>query len=535
MTDYSETDEIKDTAISTTTMSGRIISAVALDKNKVFIAHSYGNNYYLYGIVCIIDEGKITVGTDTVISSTSNTGRVISAVALSENKVLIAHSYSSSDYVLRAVACTISGTVITTGTDTGFGLSVDTGRVISAIALSESKVLIAHSYSAVSGYGLAILICTIDGTTISKGSDTTITNNYAGNIISAIKVSENKVYIAHSYTSNLLLYSIIINVSGTSITKGMDTQLSNTVNSGKAISAVKLKENKVIIAHSSGSNLVLYISLVSINNTVLTVERDLDLGLSSNTGTIISAVALNESKVQIIHGNNNYYLCAVLCNVNNTIITRENDVQLTPISYSVYLISAVALSENDVLISHSYSSTCDLYVAVLSYLANLVKTITSSTEQINGIAITDGQAGEIVQVKKPDETFMCSFNASVTAEGKSVTWNNVILTHRKVLDGNTRVYSSVKSLEIGGIVYEFKFFIHYKEDTAVAWTGWKFGWEYSPKLYTSGATVPDNEYSYSSPITKTATRTAKLYTNELSKGVEITFSETENPINISTI
>ena len=128
LTDYSETNEIKDTALNTTTMSGKIISAVALDKNKVFIAHSYGNNYYLYGIVCIIDEGKITVGTDTVISSTSNTGRVISAVALSENKVLIAHSYSSSDYVLRAVACTISGTVITTGTDTGFGLSVDIKR-----------------------------------------------------------------------------------------------------------------------------------------------------------------------------------------------------------------------------------------------------------------------------------------------------------------------------------------------------------------------------------------------------------------------
>lgn len=39
---------------------------------------------------------------------------------------------------------------------------------------------------------------------------------------------------------------------------------------------------------------------------------------------------------------------------------------------------------------------------VLGYLANLVKTITSSTEEISGIAITSGQAGEMVQVKKPN-------------------------------------------------------------------------------------------------------------------------------------
>ncbi len=517
MSDYSETDEIKDTAISTTTMSGRIISAVALDKNKVFIAHSYGNNYYLYGIVCIIDEGKITVGTDTVISSTSNTGRVISAVALSENKVLIAHSYSSSDYVLRAVACTISGTVITTGTDTGFGLLVDTGRVISAIALSESKVLIAHSYSTVSGYGLAILICTIDGTTISKGSDTTITNNYAGNIISAIKVSENKVYIAHSYTSNLLLYSIIINVSGTSITKGMDTQLSNTVNSGKAISAVKLKENKVIIAHSSGSNLVLYISLVSINNTVLTVERDLDLGLSSNTGTIISAVALNESKVQIIHGNNNYYLCAVLCNVNNTIITRENDVQLTPISYSLYVISAVALSENDVLISHSYSSTCDLYVAVLSYLANLVKTITSSTEQINGIAITDGQAGEMVTTVRPDDMMRIKVNSTISTENfGSISWGDVILINRKVLDKENTMYSSTKTLTISGENIDFKFGLYPYSDV---YKGWKFGWEFSEELYYT-TTAKTKKYTYGEAL-KSKTFIANWWTGANNTGTQI--------------
>lgn len=38
---------------------------------------------------------------------------------------------------------------------------------------------------------------------------------------------------------------------------------------------------------------------------------------------------------------------------------------------------------------------------VLGYLANLVKTITSSNERIDGIAITSGKDGETVQVKVP--------------------------------------------------------------------------------------------------------------------------------------
>ena len=267
-----------------------------------------------------------------------------------------------------------------------------------------------------------------------------------------------------------------------------------------------------------------------ISGITITFGTDIILNSISGTGKTISAVVLNENSINVLYESSNHLLYSMLCEISGTTITRKNNVSVSLTVNSGTTISAVALNEKDIFIAHSGGANYYLYATVVSYLENLVKTITSSTEKISGIAITDGQAGEIVQVKKPDETFMCSFNASVTAEGKSITWNNAILTHRKVLDGGTKVFSPAKSIEIGGIVYEFKFFIRYKEDTAAAWTGWKIGWEFSPKLYSPSATASQNTEMYASPIQKQTTRSSKFYTEQLSGGVEITLTETETPI-----
>ena len=46
--------ESADTQLCTANYTGEVISAIALDENRVFIAHSYATDRHLYGIVCMI-------------------------------------------------------------------------------------------------------------------------------------------------------------------------------------------------------------------------------------------------------------------------------------------------------------------------------------------------------------------------------------------------------------------------------------------------------------------------------------------------
>ena len=401
LTDYSETDEIKDTAISTTTMSGRIISAVALDKNKVFIAHSSSSvetMNYLYGVVCIISKNTVSVGNDVKISTYQNSGSVISAVALNDSKVFIAHLGGSSS-VLTSMVCTINGTSISVGVQAQLSGTANSGKVISAVKLDEGRVFIAHSRE--SNKYLYGLVCTISGTSISKGTDTLLVTQNTGSAqgCSAIALSNNKVFISHCHDSNYQLYGIVCEISGTAIVKGNDTQLSSVNYSGYYTCSIALNENKVIIFHGADSAYSLKAIVCTISGTSISKGTNTVLSSSANTGKVISVVVLTENKINVLHRNSNNYLYSMFCDIS---VTKKSDIQLSSVENSGSTISAVALSENNIFIGHSYGADNYLYGMVLGYLANLVKTITSSTEEISGIAITSGQAGEMVQVKKPN-------------------------------------------------------------------------------------------------------------------------------------
>ena len=241
--------------VSTVANASSTISAVALDSTRVFIAHSTGDNYYLYGIVCTISGTTITNGSNTAIDSTNtNSGFAISAVLAGENTVFIAHSYGSS-YHLYGVICTISGTTPTAGTDNVISSYGRSGYVVSATMLSVNTVFIAHSYS--SSYCLYGVVCTISGTTITRRTDTLIDDNSdAGSVISATTLGGNRVLIAHirGLSGSTALYGVLCTISGTNITVGNTASISAATNSGSAISSTILSGDIVFIAHSNDSN-----------------------------------------------------------------------------------------------------------------------------------------------------------------------------------------------------------------------------------------------------------------------------------------
>ncbi len=403
-TDYSNINVGEDTELSNQEHSSTGASAVKLNDNTVFIAH--GINNYLYGMLCTISATDITVVTDIQLSTVSYSGWTISAVALSENKVFIAHSCDDFlDGCLGAIVCTINGTEITAGSDTKLSTTSYTGGKMSAIALSENKVFIAHSYN--SNNYLYAIVCNISGTTITKGTDTQLSSSVdSGYEISAIALSESKVFIAHrSNTTNCYLYAIVCTISDKTITKGTDTLLSAVTSTAHTISAVALEENRVFIAHNYGnktSDYFLYGIVCTISGATITKGTDTQISSVVGSGWTIRVTKLTESKIFIVHSSSNsHYLHSTICTINEMTITDITQKQLSTVANTAQGISALVLTKDKLFIVHGSSNY--ILHAIINTFIKCVCLLSTSTDDIYGISKDNGAEGDTVDVYRPYE------------------------------------------------------------------------------------------------------------------------------------
>ncbi|MDV3426736.1 MAG: hypothetical protein LIR50_06040, partial [Bacillota bacterium] len=198
-----------DTILVSGTNMHQYASAVLIDTDKIFIAHR-GTNSTLAGIVCTISGTTITAGTDTTLVSGTNTYQYASAVLIDTNKVFIAHNGNGS--YLKGMICTISGTTITADTDTILVSGTNMHQYASAVLIDTNKIFIAHSSDTITNYYLNGMICTISGTTITAGSDTTLVSEInASNYASAILIDTDKIFISHR-GDNSYLNGVVIDI-----------------------------------------------------------------------------------------------------------------------------------------------------------------------------------------------------------------------------------------------------------------------------------------------------------------------------------
>ena len=385
--------------------------------------------------------------------------------------MVIVHGRNANNYYLYAMVCIISGTSITPGTDTELSSNVGTGRKISAVALSENKIFVTHMDTNFKLFGIA---CTISGMTISKGTDTQLSSLLqSGDVFSSAKLSENKVVIAHCATEYYHLYGVVCIITGTTINVATDTVLS-TEYSGRTISIVALNAEKVLILHNKSTNNYLYRMLCAISNTSITAGMDIQLSSVAGSGFNISAVKLNEALVFIVHGNT------------------------------------------------------DLLGMTLDYFLNLVKKVILSEERIDGVAITGGQAGELVTTVRPDDILEMKLNATISTENYgSITWENEVVTIRKHNTDNT--YYTYKTINIEGINYNFSFALFYGEGTTTD-KGTKISCIFSPNLYTD-STRFSGSVNWVSTFENSTNRSTDLYTEPNKLGEKITINASVEKIN----
>ena len=397
-----------DTQLSSTDYTGDVISAVQLDNSRIFIAHSYSADYYLYGIVVTINGTAITAGTDTQLSTTY-TARAISTQLLSNGNIFIAHDSGYSNYYLYGMIVSINGNTISAGADNKLNANTSlTGATISTQLLPNGNIFIAHSFTRYRLYGM---IASINGNSISTGADTRLSGtNISGSIISTQLLSNGNIFIAHSYDSNYYLYGIVCIINGTTITTGNDMGIEKTTphSGSKDISTVVLPNNNVFIAHRSTGQAYLYGIVCTIDGSLIFVNgTDTIINDSeTNTGFKISAVALDNTRVLITHSySSSYYLYGVVVTINDITITTGTDTQLNVETYSGPKISSLLLQNGTIFTSHSYSSNYHLYAQIFGITDNIptnniviptyeTQVRKTTTSQFDGVAKTSGIGGD---------------------------------------------------------------------------------------------------------------------------------------------
>lgn len=396
-----------DTAIdNTNAYTGYVISAVQLDENRVFIAHSYSSNYHLYGVVCTINGATITYGTDTQLSSTKNAGLAISACLLPNGNVFIAHCYSTN-YNLYGMVCTVNGTTITAGTDTQLVTQNETGQTISVCLLPNGNVFIAHIYA--SNCYLYGVVVSIDGTTISKGSDTKLNGSVAnaGLLISTCLLPNGNVFIAHSYNTNKYLYGMVVSINGTTVTKAIGDIGIDKGAAVQTISICLLTSGNVFVAYGRGNSYYMYGIVVTINDSTITAGSYTQLSTNGARAGISTQQLPNGDVLMVRSGDTTHHLYNMVIRIDGTTITKGTDALMNSTDYSGYAISSFFLPNGTLFIAHSNSSSYYLNAQVFGIdentnlpINNIVATEYETqvrkvtTGQFDGIAKTSGEGGD---------------------------------------------------------------------------------------------------------------------------------------------
>lgn len=379
--------------------SGSSVKLVLLSSTKVL---AITRDYYAPGYTCAqvltISETTITLGTKTTIVSEAIS--YFEAIALSETKVLLAYNRSSANsYSGALVILTISGTSILVGSLVIFKTAQPNNK--SLTKLSETSALITYNDSANNNYGTARVL-TISGTTIALGTEYIFSSVGTGNTsitaLSATKVLVNFLaYISSSFRGN----AGILSVSGATITVKTPTAYDTT---GKLLDIENLliNDSLVLVGAQMGAN-----SGETYPNafTLATSGDIVTLGPKITTGTnytwdSLSLCKLSPSTAIISYGDyssggymKNGRACVISLDGNGiSAVSNELVYDTTGI---IDGISIIPISKSKALVMYSNSS---LHIADSRFLSvdNFVKK-SLSKRNIHGIAKTKGAAGETVK------------------------------------------------------------------------------------------------------------------------------------------
>lgn len=283
----------------------------------------------------------------------------------------------------------------------------------------------------------------------AKNFDTEIENITTGTDIIGDIVTR---YIATNEVISAGSFVEFINKTPT-LTPGTEEAIFNNYYAGANPSAVRLTDNKVFIACRASKSLqYLYGVLVSVADGAITINHSLQLSKTTQESTYISATALSADKIYISYGQ--YYTYGMVVTINDSTIVAGTEVQLTTTSGTFpYKKGTVALSENKVFVSHA--SSAGIYGMIITINGTSIiagadtfissDTIDSPSYQLSVAKLSDGKLvlvygivssskiySTIITIK--DSTFSCgTFSAKTLTFAQYWTLRIIVLPDDKIL------------------------------------------------------------------------------------------------------
>lgn len=377
-------------------------SCILLDDNRVFIAHSYGSDNYLYGTIVEINGDTITATSAQLNSKLNSCEEAPSCILLEENKVFITHVGLNDDSdmqtknYLAGTIVQINGTTMT-ATTTQLLTDICISFAPSCILLENNKIFIAYSR------GIAHMIW---GAIVEiNGTDMTITEadgSFCQDSMyccetqpTCLLLENNKVLISYSAPDmNTATRITIVEIDGTTMTATTKVEGFPYANSN----CILLENNKVFIAYRDTWGSMLCGGIAEIDGTEVTVtmtELCLD---ESNCMYTPSCVLLEDNKVLVVHsyGEENY-LYKTVVDINGTEMTATTTAINSTANICNNTTSCLSLDANNIFIAHVDGADNKLSATIASE-----GTYAKPYEiAINGIAKTGGATGETVEVYIP--------------------------------------------------------------------------------------------------------------------------------------
>ena len=380
-------------------------SATLLDESRVFVAHNFcansSNQNYLYAVVCTISNGSLSKGTTVTLSTTNRSGYMSTVSKLQDGRVLIAHT-STTNWDLYGAICSINGTSITLDCDIGLGKTINTYAKLRSISWGSNEVLITYD-------GIKGMVCSVSSTTITQGTEITLVKsaNYHQELI---LLPSGYIFMPHSGSSSYAyLYGALLSVSGTTVSAVRTSAINSSLRgSGIGLGATVLDNTRVFISHSDSDNGTIYGIICTISGTTITKGTDTQLAteINSSSGNGTQSVLLGDGRVLVYHSlGDSSCLYGLGCVVSGTTITSSATSKLNSTADTGSMLRGFPFQGNG-LIFHAYGAADNLLRASIYNLDSnnvptrniLVPTFETqvrptTTSQFDGIAKTGGTGG----------------------------------------------------------------------------------------------------------------------------------------------
>jgi hypothetical protein len=219
---------------------------------RIVIAYSdAGNSSFGTAIVGTVSGTSISFGTAVVFQS-FNTADISATYHAAQNVVFIACRDTDNVDIGRSIAATVSGTTISFGSPVTFN-SGRTFSISTAYHTAQQRVVVAYRDGGNADQGTAI-VGTLTGTVISYGTEVVFETGYTSNAATTYDANAQRIVIAYTDAGNSSYGTAVVGtVSGTSISFGTPVVFESASSSNISV-AYDTVTQKVVISYADVGN-----------------------------------------------------------------------------------------------------------------------------------------------------------------------------------------------------------------------------------------------------------------------------------------